>query len=40
MGLRKMERSGAVLTSSEMAVFELLGDARHPHFREVQALFK
>jgi nicotinamidase-related amidase len=39
-GLRKMERSGAVLTSSEMAVFELLRDARHPRFKEVQALFK
>jgi len=39
-GLRKMERSGAVLTTSEMAVFEMMGDARHPRFREVQALFK
>ncbi len=25
---------------SEMATFELLGDARHARFREVQALFK
>jgi nicotinamidase-related amidase len=40
LALRKMERSGAVLTSSEMAVFELLRDARHPRFKEVQALFK
>ena len=38
--LRKMERSGAVLTTAEMAVFELLGDSRHPRFREVQELFK
>ena len=39
-GLHKMERSGAVLTSSEMAAFELLGDARNPRFKEVQAMFK
>jgi nicotinamidase-related amidase len=39
-GLRKMERSGAVLTTCEMAAFELLRDARHPRFKEVQALFK
>ena len=38
--LRKMETSGAVLTTTEMAVFELLGDAKHPKFKEVQALFK
>ena len=38
--LRKMERSGAVLTTAEMATFELLGDARHPKFKEVQELFK
>lgn len=39
-GLRKMERSGAVLTTTEMAAFELLRDARHPRFKEVQALYK
>jgi nicotinamidase-related amidase len=38
--LRKMERSGAVLTTSEMAAFELLRDASHPRFKPVQALFK
>jgi nicotinamidase-related amidase len=38
--LRKMERSGAVLTTVEMAAFELLRDARNPKFKEVQALFK
>lgn len=38
--LRKMERSGAVLTTSEMAAFELLADAKHPKFKEVQALYK
>lgn len=38
--LRKMERSGAILTTSEMAAFELLRDAGHPRFKQVQALFK
>ena len=38
--LRKMERSGAVLTTCEMALFELLRDAKHPRFKEVQALVK
>ncbi len=38
--LRKMERSGAVLTTCEMAAFELMRDAKHPKFKEVQALFK
>jgi nicotinamidase-related amidase len=40
VALRKMERSGAVLTVSEMAAFELMVDAKHPRFKEVQALFK
>ena len=38
--LRKMERSGAVLTTAEMAAFELMRDAKHPRFKEVQGLFK
>lgn len=40
IALRKMERSGALLTTSEAAAFELLSDATHPKFKEVQALFK
>ena len=40
IALKRMERSGAVLTATEMAAFELMRDARHPRFREVQALFK
>jgi nicotinamidase-related amidase len=38
--LRKMECSGAVLTTVETAAFELLRDAKHPKFKEVQSLFK
>ena len=40
VALRKMERSGAILTTSEAAAFELLRDAKNPKFKEVQALFK
>jgi nicotinamidase-related amidase len=38
--LRRMERAGAGLVSAEAAAFELLEDAAHPRFKEVQALFK
>jgi nicotinamidase-related amidase len=40
VALRKMGQSGAALTTTEMAAFELLRDASHPKFKEVQALFK
>ena len=38
LGLAKMERGGALLTSVEMALFELLGGSDAPAFKEVQAL--
>ena len=40
LGLARMERSGALLTSVEMSLFELLGGSDSPAFREVQALVK
>jgi len=40
MALRKMEASGAILTTTEAAAFELLADAKHPKFKEVQSFFK
>jgi nicotinamidase-related amidase len=40
LGLHKMEHSGAVATSVETALFELLGRAGTPEFKEVQALIK
>jgi nicotinamidase-related amidase len=40
LGLHKMERSGAVATSVETALFELLRQAGTPEFKEVQALVK
>ena len=39
-GLAKMERSGAILTSVEMALFELLGGSDADAFKKVQALVK
>jgi nicotinamidase-related amidase len=40
LGLAKMERSGAILTSVEMALFELLGGSDAQAFKQVQALVK
>jgi len=40
LGLRKMERAGATLTSVETALFELLRGSDSPAFKEVQALIK
>jgi nicotinamidase-related amidase len=40
LGLHKMERSGAVVTSVETALFELLRAAGTPEFKEIQRLIK
>jgi nicotinamidase-related amidase len=40
VGLSKMERAGAVITSVEAALFELLGTAESPAFKRVQGLVK
>jgi nicotinamidase-related amidase len=40
LGLGRMEAAGAILTSVETALFELLGGSDHPAFKEVQALVK
>jgi nicotinamidase-related amidase len=40
LGLHKMERAGAVVTSVEAALFELLGAAGTPEFKEIQRLVK
>lgn len=39
-GLAKMRRSGAVPSSVELALFELLRDARHDQFKAIQKLIK
>ena len=40
LGLHKMERAGATLTSVETVLFELLGGSDAPEFKQVQALVK
>ena len=40
VGLRKMERAGAVITSVETALFEMLGAAGSDEFKAVQRLVK
>ncbi len=39
-GLDKMMQSGAVPSTVEMALFELMRDAKHEHFKEIQQLVK
>ena len=38
--LRRMERHGAEIVTTEMVVFEWLGTAEHPRFRDAIALIK
>ena len=40
LGIHKMERAGAVVTSVEAALFELLGEAGTPEFKAVQGLIR
>ena len=40
LGLEKMFRSGALPSSTELALFELLRDARHEQFKAIQKLIK
>jgi hypothetical protein len=38
--LRRMERAGAVLITSETAVFEWVGGAQHPNFKAISKLIQ
>ncbi len=40
VGIERMQSVGASLRSLEMALFELLGDASHPRFKQVLQLIK
>jgi nicotinamidase-related amidase len=40
VAIRKMELGGAIPSSLEMAVFEILRDAKHEHFKAIQGLIK
>jgi hypothetical protein len=35
-----MQASGAIMSSVEMALFELIRDARHEQFKAIQGLIK
>jgi nicotinamidase-related amidase len=39
-GLAKMQQSGALSSSTEMALFELMRDAKHEQFKAIQKLIK
>jgi nicotinamidase-related amidase len=39
-GMAKMHRSGAFPSTSEMAIFELLRDSKHEHFKAISQLIK
>ena len=38
LALRRLERAGAVLTTAESCVFEWVGGAGHPKFKEISRL--
>jgi hypothetical protein len=40
VAVRRLCAEGALLNSTEMALFELMGSAAHPRFRDVQAIVK
>jgi nicotinamidase-related amidase len=40
VALRRLERAGAILTTSEMCVFEWIGGAGHPQFKAVSQLIQ
>ncbi|MFB3922892.1 MAG: hydrolase [Terriglobia bacterium] len=40
IGLKRMERAGAVISSTEMAVYELLGKSGTTEFKEILSLLK
>ena len=40
IGLKKIRSSGAISSCVEMALFELMGDSKHTHFKKIQALIK
>ncbi len=40
VALRRMQASGAILTTSEAVLFDLMRTADHPRFREISTLLK
>jgi nicotinamidase-related amidase len=39
-GLRRLERAGAILTTTETAVFEWVGGAAHPQFKAISKMIQ
>ncbi|EFJ39840.1 hypothetical protein VOLCADRAFT_78239 [Volvox carteri f. nagariensis] len=39
-GLQRMAQAGALISNSEMAMFQLAADSKHPRFKEISALVK
>ena len=40
LALRRMEQIGAFVNTTESVVLSLVGDAKHPKFKEIQALIR
>lgn len=40
IGIDRMAQEGALITSVEMILFDLLGHAKHPHFKTISKLIK
>ncbi len=40
VALRRLERAGAVITTSETVAFELMRDAKHPQFKAIQTFYR
>jgi len=40
LGLQRMQQAGAMVTSTEMVLFEMMRTARHPQFKAISALLK
>ena len=40
IALDRMKKEGAIISSTEMAIFELLVTAEHVHFRDVVKILK
>lgn len=40
LSIERLKEVGAIITCVEMVIFELLGSAKHPKFKELQSLIK